>query len=97
MSTLYINQPISIEIDCTLDGTAMSTATSAIINYQKPDKTTGSWTAAVNNTTGVVSYSATALDIDQTGTWVLQPVVTFPTATALPGTSIDMEITARFL
>jgi hypothetical protein len=98
MSTLYITQPIDITLDCTLDGVAMSTATSAVINYRKPDKSEASWTGTVDNAAGTVSYSAIAADIDQAGTWLLQPVVTFPGSPvkALPGTTVEMEIQRRF-
>lgn len=98
MSTLYITQPIDIELECMLDGLAMSTATSAVITYRKPDKTESSWKATVDNVAGTVSYSAIAEDIDQAGTWLLQPVVTFPGSPVkvIPGTTVEMEIQRRF-
>jgi len=95
---LYVGQPIDIEIDVTIDGAMMSTAGSAVITARKPDKTETSWAATINNTTGKVSYQATALDIDQAGKWMLQPVITMSglPAKALPGTSIEMEIHKRY-
>jgi hypothetical protein len=94
--TLYIGQPIDIVIDCTLDGAKISTATSAVITYRKPDKTESSWTGTVDNVSGTVAYSAVAADIDQAGIWLLQPVVTFPGPKVIPGTTVEMPIQRRF-
>lgn len=94
--TLYIDQPIDIVLDCTLDGAKISTAVSAVITYRKPDKTEGEWVAVVDNAAGTVSYSASATDIDDDGTWLLQPVILFPGAKNIPGTTVEMEILKRF-
>lgn len=96
MSKLYVGQSIGITLECTLDGVPISDASSAVINYRKPDKTEGSWTATVDNVAGTISYNASAADINQDGTWLLQPVVTFPLITAIPGTTVEMEICRRF-
>jgi hypothetical protein len=97
MSKLYSGQPIDIEITCTVqEPGSMSTATGAKIAYRKPTGVAGEWNAAVNTTTGVVSYSATVSDIDSAGEWRLQPVVTFAGGRTIPGATVVMGITRRF-
>jgi hypothetical protein len=94
--TLYVGQPIKVSIACTIDGAAMSTALSAVIDYLKPDGTEGSWPAVIDNGAGTVSCNVTAEEIDQAGPWILQPVVSLPGNMTLPGTSVQMTIRARF-
>lgn len=53
-------------------------------------------TDSADHVAGTVSYSASAVEIDQAGTWLLQPVVTFPLSTVIPGTTVEMEISKRF-
>lgn len=93
---LYTGQPIEIELQITVDGSAMTTGQSAVINYRKPGGTIGSWTATVDNIDGTVNYSALSTEIDQDGKWKLQPVVTFIGGNAIPGESLDMTIAPRF-
>jgi hypothetical protein len=74
----------------------MATATSAAINARKPDKTEVTWPADFDNVSGKITYAATAEDIDQSGRWLLQPLVTVPPGNALPGSVVEMEIAKRF-
>lgn len=54
-------------------GIDLTTATAQSIYYQKPDGTTGSWTA--NITDGEVAYTTVSGNIDQVGVWYLQAYV----------------------
>ncbi len=93
----YISQQIDVVIDCTVLGLDFADAVSAVINYTKPDGSTAQWTPAVINTIAkTLSYSITAGQNDQAGTWILQPVVTFPGSVAIPGTTIELVINARY-
>jgi hypothetical protein len=96
MSKLYVNQPISIEIECIVTGGSMATATSADINYLKPNGCQDAWTGVVNTVTGIVSYNAPSAEIDVNGIWRLQPVVAFASGSVLPGETVEMTISERF-
>ena len=64
--------------DCGVD---ISLATTRTIKYQKPNGTTGSWTAAQETTTSI-SYTTTAItDLNFTGIWRFQSYVITPTWT----------------
>jgi len=53
----------------------ISTGTVFRILYEKPDNTSGQWTAVLEGTTKVKYAVANASDLDQTGTWKLQSYV----------------------
>lgn len=93
---IYINQPLNIVITCSLEGTQMTTAVSAVITYKKPDKSEGSWTATIDNIAGTVEYQASSTDINAAGDWILQPVVTFPAGKIIPSTTVKMTVSKRF-
>ena len=95
MSKLYIEQPIDIEITCTVSVGSMETATTASIAYLKPNGDRGLLPGALS-TAGVVSYSALPSEIDNAGTWRLQPIVTFASGKILPGETVEMPILERF-
>ena len=97
-SKLYVGQPIDIKIKVFINGVAMSTGASSVIQAKKPSGTILDWTATVDNVEGEVTYDATALEIDESGPWILQPVVTLagvPSKT-IPGTPKAMVISPRF-
>lgn len=48
----------------------ISAATGQVINYKKPDGTTGTWNAVLEDNT--IYYITQLGDIDQAGTWKLQ-------------------------
>ena len=75
---------LNIVLDTGMD---LSTATSALIKYLKPDKTEGSWAATVDSpaTAGKISYEiASASDLDQSGGWKMWAYITLPQGT-VPG------------
>ena len=96
MGKLYTAQPITIVLNVTLDDGDLSSATSAAIDYKAPDGTTGQWVGVLDTVAGTVTYEASDSDIVQSGTWALQPIVTFSGGAVLPGTTVKMPITARF-
>lgn len=68
------------------------TGATALIKYQKPDGTTGSWVATTESSTaGTISISATTGNIDQSGKWALWSYVTFADGTIAPGESVLRE------
>ena len=96
MSKLYISQQIDLTIDCELTGLDFADAASAVINYTKPDTSTGTLTPGVLNTVAkTIGYQILAATNNQAGTWILQPVATIG-AVPIPGTSFDMVIHARY-
>jgi hypothetical protein len=58
-------------------GSDISTGTSFSIVYQKPDGTTGSWTAILEGTQRIY-YLTQSGDLDQIGAWKLQLRVELP-------------------
>lgn len=61
-----------ISLDTGID---ISNGTFPEIHYEKPDGTTGEWSAVIEEDTKV-RYQTTGDDIDQTGIWRFQAVVT---------------------
>jgi len=92
--SIYIGQPVDIKISCTMEGEPLEGIVSAAVSYRKPDKTTGTWPATV--LLDVVRYEASAEDIDQAGTWLLQPLVTLQSGLTFPGTTVSMPVLKRF-
>jgi len=90
---IYVNQPLQIEIDCTLDGLAMTGAQSATIAYRSPSKKEGSWPATVSNSK--VLYKANS-ELNEVGPWKLQPIVTFNGGDSIPGNTVSLDIKPRF-
>jgi hypothetical protein len=90
---IYVNQPLQIEITCTVDGSPMSTATGAVIAYRRPDKVEGNWSASIDGSK--VVFKATS-QLDKAGPWKLQPIVTFASGDTIPGQTVDLEIKPRF-
>ena len=95
MSKLYVNQPINIVLTLTVSTGDFTTATTGRINYKKADQTVGYWPGTLT-TTGRLTYEATSTQIDQSGTWRLQPVVTFTGGRVIPGETVLMDITPRY-
>ncbi len=61
----------------------ISSATSMLLNFYKPDKSTVSQVAVhyTDGTDGVLEYITTSNDLDMAGNWKIQAVVTLPTGT----------------
>ena len=57
--------------------TDISSAVSLEIRYQKPSGATGSWTGALEGTTGVQYTTVDADDLDEAGTWRFQGFATY--------------------
>ena len=91
--SLYISQPISVSITCSITGASLSDASSVALGYEKPGGTTGSWTATLNGS--VLEYDITAAQNDESGVWILQPLFTFASG-VIPGTKCEMEIKALY-
>jgi len=72
MNIVGTNQTLVLDTNIDLTGATLTT-----ISYEKPDGTTGSWAASVNDTN--LTYKFGASDIDIAGTWMFQAVVTIGT------------------
>jgi hypothetical protein len=92
--SLYVGQPIKIELSCIIDGVPLEDTVTAAIAYRKPSRSLGEWPATVSG--AIVEYDATAEEIDEAGIWALQPLVTFIDGSTLPGTTVNMRIERRF-
>ena len=95
MSKLYVNQPINIILTLRVSTGDFTTATTGRINYKKADQTTGFWPGTITST-GRLTYNASSTEIDQSGTWRLQPVVTFSDGKVIPGETVLMDISPRY-
>lgn len=67
MSYPFKGQDISIALDAQQ---SLAGATDPVILYEKPDGSTGNWTAVVDGEN--LTYLATDGEIDQSGTWIFQ-------------------------
>jgi hypothetical protein len=56
-------------------GKDLSSATNPEIHYEKPDGTTGEWTAVISGQN--VEYQIKDTDLDQSGRWIFQAAVAF--------------------
>ena len=65
-----IGQKIVLDV-----GVDISAATTKQIKYQKPNGTTGNWTAAEETTTSISYTTTAATDLDVDGTWRFQAYV----------------------
>ena len=86
MAELHTNDTGASIICLIREGTAalnIATATCMYIHYQKPDTTTGSWSASLSTdgTDGKMSYVTGSADLDTAGWWSVQPAFTLDTWT----------------
>jgi hypothetical protein len=71
MADIFVSQGnITITLDTNVD---LSTATSPLIMYRKPDGTKGVWSATITGQN--LSYNLTDSDIDVAGRWAFQAFV----------------------
>jgi len=89
---IYVDQPVKVELEISVDGQPMSGALSAVIAVRKPDQSEEEWTADISGAT--ISYDITD-ELDQSGNWLLQPSVEIGAVT-LPGTTVQMPVHRRF-
>jgi hypothetical protein len=68
----------------------LSTATTTVIHYRKPDGEEGEWTGTVSGEN--VQYTTVADDIDQSGVWYTQAFATYA-----DGTIVASKIEARWV
>jgi len=94
----YIGQSLDIEIDIIIDGVKMASAGDAVIEVQKPNRTKIEWTPTIDNVAGKLTYSAAQNEIDQAGTWLLQPIITLAgnPSKVIPGSTVSLTVSKRF-
>lgn len=96
MSKVYVGQTeLTVNIDLAGDITGVSSVTAAV---RGPDGTLGaSWTMTVDTaSTGAISYSAfTSGSFDTSGTYLIQPLVSF-TTTSLKGETVKLQVFKAF-
>ena len=69
---IFKNQTLlTIQLNTGID---VSASTTTKVLYQKPNNTSGEWTATVSGTN--VVYDVQSSDLDVAGTWKVQPLVT---------------------
>jgi hypothetical protein len=70
VGTVGFNLKLALGIDISAVGAVVK------IRYQKPDATSGEWTAVIENAaTGLISYTTLAAsDLDQAGTWAFNGI-----------------------
>lgn len=92
MGRLHIGQTrLRISLTC---GTNLSTATTVLIKYKKPNGVQGYWTAVISNaTTGIIYYDvANTTDLDMEGAWTLWSHVTFDDGDVAAGDPVKMAV-----
>ena len=63
---IYVNQTaLELRMDTNID---LSTMASAVIKYEKPDESTGEWSATAGGS-GILIKNFEAGEIDQSGLW----------------------------
>ena len=80
-----------VVLDC---GTDVTAATARSVAVRKPDGSTTSWTASASGTTAI-QYTIDADDLDQSGEWRLQAVVTIG-ATVWRGETARLQVYPAF-
>ncbi len=88
----YVGDDPLIRIDCGVD--SLSGASNPKIFYQKPDGDEGSWVATIVGGR-YLEYQTVEDDIDQAGTWLFHPSVTFGSNEKV-GNLTSKRIRARF-
>ena len=61
---------IRLKCNC---GSDLTGATNIKMNYEKPDGTTGTWDAELDDTAKMIQYTTVEGDIDQAGRWKFEP------------------------
>jgi len=96
---IYVNQPVEIEIEVSVDGTNLTVGGpyTAKIKARKPDKSEVELSASVVvGPPSKVTYSLLGPENDQAGRWLLQPVISSPAYDGVPGTTVEMDVSKRF-
>ena len=96
MGKVYVGQTaLRLNFSCSADITGYTTT---VINVQKPNASTATWTATVDNaSTGSLYYdipTTTVLDIP--GKYRLQPFITFSDDTSAKGETVNLIIYDSF-
>jgi len=74
------------DLDFTLNvGVDITSALSTVIKYIKPSGGTGSFTAAIQDNSGIIYYSCVNGDIDEYGLWTFWAYITFSDGRSAPG------------
>ena len=90
---IYVGQTaLTLQLDTGID---LSTASSALMKFIRPDKTVGQWVAVIDApaTDGIISYDiASATDLDQSGIWKRWAYITFTGGAVAPGDCVPFEV-----
>jgi len=94
---IYVNQPVSLEIEVSVDGASLTGSHTAKIRARKPDKSEIELDAVVVvGPPSKVTYNLSGVENDQAGRWLLQPVISSPAYDGVPGTTVEMDVSKRF-
>ena len=74
--------------------TDISSGIDEVINYKKPDGTTGQWAATINGND--IEYTTIADDLDIPGTWKLQGFVNLGTWQGCTN-SVDLTVNGKIV
>jgi hypothetical protein len=94
--TIYVGQPVTLVLDCTLDNAPIDNAVSVVLSYQRPDKTEGEWLAAFDNATSKMTCEIEEGALSLPGKWKVQPFVLLAGGKTIPGTTVEMPVTKLF-
>jgi hypothetical protein len=87
--SLYVGQNVELSITCIVDKQPMSNAIGATILVAKPDRTSESWDATVDNITGKILATG---NLPIRGLWKFQPMVEFAVSGIIPGTPFEFTV-----
>jgi hypothetical protein len=85
----YVGQNVALDLSCTVDGQKMTTAIDADILVLKPNKTSETWPAIIDNISGKIAATG---NLDLPGKWKFQPLVEFAVSGVIPGTPIEVTV-----
>ena len=87
--TIFVNQPLHIEIETGVDLTGVSTT---LIKFKKPNGASDSWTASVTDEKGgIIEYDVPKDILDVAGVWKFWASLDFGDG-PYPGTVFEQEI-----
>ena len=92
MANIYTGQSeLTINLDTKVD---LTNANTAIINYIKPNKVKGSWSAIITDTTnGIITYEIQSPDtIDIAGFWVFYAEINYNNGGVAYGNSVRLYV-----
>jgi len=93
MGKKYVTQPIEVSLSWTEEDAPSGLVESCVIEYRKPNGTTGSWPAVYDEQNRTIYYvGGPGSSYGMNGKWIFWPVVTLTGGESYPGEPISETI-----